>query len=253
MKRPALARRREVWIPTVWGWLTILAASCLAFVFVLRHIPSFLAPNRPVGARLMVVEGWMPPDELDQAVAAFHSGGYERIVTTGGPIPQGFERLGCASFAELARDFLLKRGLQDGSVIAIPAPASAQDRSFLNAVMLREWAKQEGLALDALDLFSSGVHSRRSWVLYQMALGPTVRVGILAARPGAYDLDAWWRTSVGAKTVLSETIGWIWTELFFRPGAPGSHEEKWGDPRVTPRPAASDHLEAAPGSGAMGR
>ena len=29
MKTPALVRRREVWLPTLWGWMTILALAAL--------------------------------------------------------------------------------------------------------------------------------------------------------------------------------------------------------------------------------
>lgn len=228
MRRPVLVRRREVWIPTVWGWFFILIVGAVAIVLAGRHAYSFLAPNQPSGARLLVVEGWMSPGELDQAIDRFRDGGYGRIVTTGGPIEARLAPFDHASYAELARDYLVQRGLPSLSVTAVPAPASARDHTFLSAVMVREWLERSGLAVDALDVFSSGVHSRRSRALYRVAFGSRVRVGILAARPTTYDPDAWWRSSAGAKAVISEALGWIWTEVFFRPGAPGSHEEKWG-------------------------
>lgn len=230
MSRPAFFRRREMWLPTIWGWSAILLGFGLSSLLVVRNLHPFLAPTDPAGARFLVVEGWMGPDELEQAADIFRSGGYEHAFTTGGPIPAGFEKLGRDSFAELARDFLLRRGLPEDAVTAVPTPASAQDRSFLSAVILRDWAARKGIRLEALDLVSSGVHSRRSRMLYRIAFGPDVRIGILAARSGAYNPAAWWKTSVGAKTVLSETISLIWTGLFFRPGEPGSQAEKWGRP-----------------------
>jgi hypothetical protein len=247
MSRGALFRRREVWLPTLWGWTAILLVLALASLLVVRNLYSFLAPDAPVGARVLVVEGWMGPDELEQAAEIFKDRGYERAFTTGGPIPAGFEELGRDSFADLARDFLLRRGLPEGAVTSVPTPASAQDRSFLSAVMLREWVAREGLRLDALDLLSSGVHSRRSRLLYRIAFGPDVRIGILAARSNAYNPSAWWRTSVGAKTVLSETIGLIWTKLFFRPGEPGSEAEKWGRPDTWSGSPARARSETLPG------
>ena len=219
MKRPVLVRRKVVWIPTVWGWLLILTVGAGALLLAGRHAHSFLAPNQPSGARFLVVEGWMPPRELDQAAEEFRNRGYERIITTGGPVEAGLDRVGHASYAELARDFLVQSGIPSISVTAVPAPASVQDRTYLSAVMVREWLGQSGLAVDALDVLSSGVHSRRSWALYRVALGSRVSVGIIAARPTTYDPDAWWRTSVGAKAVISEALNWIWTEIFFHPGA----------------------------------
>jgi hypothetical protein len=230
MKRPALFRRRHVWVPTLWTWLILLVAGAAAALFAVRHVYAFLAPSEPVGGAVLVIEGWMPTDELDQAIRAFFDGPYKQVLVTGGPIEneRERERAGASSYADEAREYLVRRGLPSGSVVAVPAPASAQDRSYLNAVMVREWVARSGLPVDALDVFSSGVHSRRSWLLHRMAFGPGVRVGILAATPSSYDPQAWWRTSAGAKDVLGESIGWLWTELFFHPPQRGSPEERWG-------------------------
>jgi hypothetical protein len=228
MKLPTLFRRRHVWLPTVWSWLVLLCASGAAALFALHHVYAFLAPSQPLRARILVVEGWMPTGELDQAFRVVANGHYERVVTTGGPIENEFERDDGKSYAERARDYLVRRGLPADVVTAVPAPASAQDRSFLNAVMVREWLAGFDPTADSLDVFSSGVHGRRSRLLYRKAFGPQVRIGIVAATPSAYDPAAWWRTSAGAKEVLAEAIAWLWTELFFHPGPPGSHEERWG-------------------------
>jgi len=93
--------------------------------------------------------------------------------------------------------------------------------------MVREWAERSGAKLDSVDVFSSGVHSRRTWLVYGLAFGPKTRVGILAATPSTYDPAAWWRTSVGAEEVLGQAIAWLWTEMLFRPGPRGSAQEKW--------------------------
>jgi hypothetical protein len=93
--------------------------------------------------------------------------------------------------------------------------------------MVREWAKRSGLAIDALDVFSSGTHARRSRLLYRLAFGPNVEVGVYAAWPTDYDAKAWWRTSSGARNVLEQAIGLLWAKCCFWPPTPGSHEERW--------------------------
>jgi hypothetical protein len=226
MKRPVLFRRCEIWLPTIWGWLAILLIGATAVVLIARNLYAFLAPNEPVGARILVVEGWMDPEDLDQAIAVFRSGGYERVVTTGGPM-NWLEPGGPVSFAERAARYLKRNGFADSSVTAVPAPHSAQERTYLSAVMVREWAKRSGLAIDAIDVFSSGTHARRSRYLYRLAFGPNIKVGILAARPGTYDGGRWWRTGIGSRDVLDQAIGLFWTACFFRPPPPGSHEERW--------------------------
>jgi uncharacterized SAM-binding protein YcdF (DUF218 family) len=226
MPRIALVRRRQVWLPTLWGWLALVVLCAVSGLLVLRGLYPFLALTRPVSAQLLVVEGWMPADQLDQALELWRAGGYEHVITTGGPINEFVPEP--QSYAERARDYLVSHGVPAAAIVAVPAPPSAQERSFLNAVMLRDWLAHSELRADALNVVSSGVHCRRSWLLHQMAFGPKYQVGIIAAAPRGYDPAAWWRTSLGAKDVLGEAISWLWTELFFHPGAPGSQEEKWG-------------------------
>jgi hypothetical protein len=213
-----LLRRQNVWLPTVWGWLVLLVAGAALVTLAVRNVYAFLAPNEPVGGQLLVVEGWMPTAELDQVLAIYRAGGYERVVTNGGPNENGVDRETAGSFADGARDYLIHHGLPKDAVVAVPAPNTAQYRSYLNAVMVREWAERSGFTVDALDVLSSGVHSRRSWLLHSKAFGPRFRVGIISATPSLYDPKAWWRTSAGAKEVITESIAWLWTELFFHPG-----------------------------------
>lgn len=234
MMRAPLVRRREIWFPTIWGWLVLLLIAAATIVFVARNLHGFLAPNHAVGARVLVVEGWLNPEGLDQAVAAFRAGAYKRAVTTGGPIEYWPGHHGHVTFSERAADYLKQHGLADASVTAVPTPYSTQDHTFLGAVMVREWAKQSGLALDALDIFSSGTHARRSRLLYRLAFGPNVEVGVFAARSSEYDAGAWWRTSTGARDVLDQAIGLLWVKCFFWPPPPGSHEERRA---VSPREA----------------
>jgi hypothetical protein len=228
---PRLFARRTLWVPTVWGWLLLLAVLGGGLVVVARSLHSFLAVTDPVGARVLVVEGTIQEEELDQAVALFRKGGYERIVTTGGPVG-GYPGLTkVPNFAEFAAGYLRAHGLADARIDAVPAPASAQDRTFLCAVMLREWARREGVALDAIDLVSSGPHARRSRSLFQSALGEDVRVGIVATEHPEFDGDSWWSNGAGAKHTVIEALNWAWVALFFRAPPAGSHEERWAVPR----------------------
>lgn len=225
MARVTLFRQHQVWLPTIWGWLALLVPGFVLCVFGVRNIYTYLAPNDPVGARVLVVEGWLAPKELDQAVQAFKTNGYTRIATTGGPTDWPETKYG--NYAKMAADYLAQHGVPHDLILVVPTPPSAQERTFLSAVMLRESAQHLGIKLDAIDLFSSGAHARRSRLLYQMALGPKVHVGVLAARPEGYDPNAWWRTSKGVESIVFQSIGLIWVKCFFWPGPPGSQQELW--------------------------
>lgn len=227
MGRINFFRQRQVWVPTVYGWLLLLFGSLATGLLLANTLYPFLAPQEPVGARVLVIEGWLAPEELDQAITAFKQGKYERIVTTGGPV-SGWPGISQdTSYAKLAADYLEQHGVSPDLVAAVPAPRSAQERTFLSAVMFRESVQKFGITLDAVDIFSAGAHARRTRLLFQMALGPKVRVGVLAARPGSFDPDAWWRSSTGVEQLLFQSFGYVWVKCCFWPGPPGSQKELW--------------------------
>jgi len=225
-----LIQRRQLWVPTLAGWLVLIVCG-LAMAATARYtVYPFLAPNAPAaGARLLVVEGWLDAEELDQAIAAYRRGGYQQIVTTGGPVERRLGFTTNTDYAELAAGYLQSHGLAGVPITAIPAPASAQNRTFLSAVMVRNWMAKQDQQHQAFDLFSGGAHARRSRLLYRLAFDSEIEIGILAAQPSNYDPQRWWQTSSGAKAVLGESISWLWTVGFFRPPPPGSHRELWGD------------------------
>jgi hypothetical protein len=221
-----LYRKTQIWLPTIWGWLFLLSFFFALCVLGARNIYIFLAPNEPVGAHTLVVEGWLAPKELDQAILTFKAGNYSRVVTTGGPTEWPETRYG--NYAVMAANYLAQHGVPRDLILVVPAPPSAQERTFLSAVMLRKSAQGLGIRLDAIDLYSSGAHARRSRLLFKMALGPEVSVGVLSARPQTYNPDAWWRSSEGVESIVFQSIGLVWVKCFFWPGPQGSRQELWG-------------------------
>ena len=228
MNMPPLLKQKTVWIPTAPGWVLALAILFGALFLASKFVHPFLSYDEPAGAQVLVVEGWMPPEELDQAVALFQMGKYKLVITTGGPITSTIYHQKPHAYAPLAREYLIRQGIPADAVVAVPAPASAQDRTYLSAVMVRFWLAKSNQDIDLIDLFSSGLHARRSRELYRLAFGPAVTIGIISAKPSDYDPAAWWTTSIGAKTVITELISWFWTMLLFNPGPKGSREEQWG-------------------------
>jgi len=232
LKRPALFRRRSVPIPTFAGWMLLLAIGALATLGIMRGVHPFLAPNAPLGGGLLVVEGWAGAPAFDEAARRFAGGGYTRLVATGGPIEADSPCAGLdGSWAAHAARNLRERGAPEDAVAAVAAPASAQDRTFLSAVALREWLAAHGERIDRIDVVTLGPHGRRTRRLYRQAFGQGVAIGIVSVPSIEYDPAQWWRSSEGVRRVVVESIGLAWTACCFHPGEPGSHEEKWAEPR----------------------
>jgi hypothetical protein len=215
--RVELARRREVLWPTLWGWLALLLGGIALAIALVLGVYPFLAITQPVGASVLVVDGWLGRKELDQAVAAFREGRYEQVVTTGGPLHSWPETSHDSTYAHKAADYLRRHGLETVPVSPAPSPITRQDRTYNSAIMVREWARHSGIELKRVDVLSRGPHARRSRLLYQEAFGPGVQIGVLAVRPQDYSETRWWRSTTGARDVTEQAFGLLWVKLFFNP------------------------------------
>ncbi len=227
MQPPALFKRRQVWLPTFFGFCVIAIVLTIVTFFVLRNVATFLALNRPVSGKYLIVEGWVDRVSLLRALRIYHKGKYQALITTGGPV-LGIDKPDYKTHAESAAAFIRKQGFDNSLLSVVPAPASAQDRTFLSAVMVREWFVANKIGLVSMDVFSDGVHARRTYLLYKMAFSDQVKIGIISAPPNGFKLRQWWKTSLGARTVFSELLGFVRAKYFFYPGEYGSHQEKWG-------------------------
>ncbi len=228
MPKLALFRRRYLPVPTLPGALLILLALGLPLYFLFTHAAHFLALQKPVGGELLVIEGWLGKNELAAAYRTFDLQGYRFAIVSGGPITSDFNT-GPANYAERAREYLLSVGFPQARLTAVPAPYSAQERTFLSAVTVREWLSEQGVVIDSLDVFSADIHARRSRDLYRLAFGEEVSVGVYAMEPEDFELDRWWESSDTAKAVLAELLGWVFVKCCFDPGERGSHAEMRGD------------------------
>ncbi|MDC1288347.1 YdcF family protein, partial [Gammaproteobacteria bacterium] len=194
---------------------------------LLRNMAVFLTVNEPVGAEYLVIESWMDKAELDQGLAYFADHDFKKAVIVGGPISNDFHGID-SNYAQRAAAYLQQQGLAEEKTVIVKVPYTAQERTYLNALMVREWFKQEAIAVARLDVFSSGVHTRRSRNLYRRAFEGDVEIGIIASRPRDFDPAHWWRTSGSGKGVAVEFAAWFLVKCCFNPGDPGSHLEKWG-------------------------
>ncbi len=213
-----LLRRREMVVPSLGG-LVVAALFLAAVAFaILRGAQPFLALNRPVGGDILVVEGWIPDYAMREALAAFRSRPYSLLVATGGPVPRGTAYASYGSHARLAAVTLEGFGLPADSMAVVPSPEVTRDRTYQEGVSLREWLNGEGAVrqVKSVDVFSFSAHARRSRLLYAMALGPGIEVGVYASRDLGYDPDRWWKSSNGVRKVCDELIGYIYAKAVFR-------------------------------------
>ena len=212
----SLLRRRELILPTWRGWLIcalLLAAAARGF---LAWVQPFLAVDEPIGGEALVVEGWIPDYALRQALDEFRARHYAILITTGGPVPMGMAFSYYGDYANLAAATLQAFGLPSDSIAKAPSPDVHKDRTYTEGLAVAAWMRQEGRAYRSLDLFSFSTHARRSRLVYRLALGKDVRLGVFAAPDRDYDPHRWWASSNGVRRVTDEWIAYLYAKLIFR-------------------------------------
>lgn len=213
-----LFARKQLWLPTLKGWAVLLVIAALLVLGAIKFTVPFLAPIQPTYQGVLIVEGWLPDYALEQAKKTFETHPYRLLLVTGVPIDQGFYLTKETNYADLASATLRHLGTKEDAVIPIACPTVPRDRTYATACKVRAWldAKSPG---DTADVFTLGVHARRTWLLYRIALGNKYRTGVIAGADERYDRQAWWTTSSGFRIVTSEVIAYIYARLVFRPHA----------------------------------
>lgn len=208
-----LIQRKEVWLPTIQGWLFILVFTLTLMLFIANHIHSFLAPNFPIKADILVVEGWIEDYAIKSAMQEFQRGGYQKLITTGTPLEQGFYLSEYKTTAELAAATLIALGFPPDQLVAVPAPKVVRNRTAASAIALNEWISQSNLKIKSINLYSSDVHARRSWLMFKQALAPKIQVGVISLDSDSYNPTQWWIYSAGVRSIISETIAYLYARF----------------------------------------
>jgi uncharacterized SAM-binding protein YcdF (DUF218 family) len=213
-----MVTRQPRWGLSWRGRLLVLAAT-LVFGFVLvLWIHPFLCVTHREDTKILVAEGWIDGYAIRAAAAEFKKGSYERVFSTGGPIVgDGAYINDYHTSASVGAEELKRAGIPASLVQMVPSRESGRDRTYQSAVALRVWFHQHNLPIHSINLLTEDAHSRRSQLLFQMAFGDEVKIGIISAPNPDYDPDRWWQYSEGVRQVLGEAIAYVYAKFFFYP------------------------------------
>ena len=214
----------------------LLLSVLLALAVFVRCIHGFLAVNAPLEAEALVLEGWVADYAVKGAVEEFDRGDYTVLYVTGGPLERGAPLSEYKTYAALGAAVAGYFGMPTNRIQAVPAPGVLRDRTYASAVALRNWLEAHDALPHALNLVTVGPHSRRSRLLYEKAFGDACRIGVIAVEDKDYAPQRWWAYSKGVRTVLGETVGYLYARFFF-----GIGEDRGGE-----NESGEDSLESPP-------
>ncbi len=204
-----LFKKKEINVPTILGWFLLCGIVVTLLLIFVINIYSFLAYHNPVKAEVLIVEGWVPDYALEKAVYEFNYGKYGLIITTGGPLLEGSYLSHYKTFAELTAASLKKLGVPKDKIIALPSAYVFKDRTYASALEVNKWLLKHP-NLKTINLFTMGVHARRSYLLFKKALSSKIKLGVIVVASKDYNPEKWWSSSSGVRTVISEQIAYIY-------------------------------------------
>jgi hypothetical protein len=119
------------------------------------------------------------------------------------------------TYAENAAAELAQLGADSTKIVVIRAPSVGNHRTYNSAVALKNYLTEHHIY--SFNLVSLGVHSRRSWLSYEKALGKEYTIGIIAIENKKYHPDQWWQSKPVAKNVLREAAKYLYIRFWFDP------------------------------------
>ncbi|MEI6784536.1 MAG: ElyC/SanA/YdcF family protein [Verrucomicrobiota bacterium] len=209
--------RRQCLVPTWRGCLLLSLSIAVLALLAVRQIHPFLAVTDSVPGGVLVVEGWVPDCMLEAAISEFKRNHYARLFVTGIALEQGAPLSHYENYATLGAATLVRLGLSTNDVQAVPTGPTRRDRTYATALTLKHWLREHDMAPTKLNLITGGPHARRSRLMFEKALGKGVTVGVLAIPADDYDERQWWHYSQGVRSVISESLAYLYARLLFFP------------------------------------
>ena len=203
-------------MPTWKGWLLIVLLFAAITAGVLHSAALFLSPNKPVGAQVLLMEGWLSDSGIEYTVGLTSTNHYALVLVAGQGIERGKDISHYGTYAELGAARLVALGFKGTNLIKVPAPRTKRDRTYHTALYVRDYILTN-TPYRSLDLVSESAHARRSWLLYRKACEPGIKVGVIATENPEFDTRNWWKSSNGVRIVLNEAIGYLYAKLVFNP------------------------------------
>lgn len=188
------------------------AVGLLVIVIGAATLPPFLAVSSSSGRGVLVVEAWIPQASLMDAAQVFQKGDYQYLVLVGGPMRASeISSPAVESYADAAEVEVKTLDISPEKVIKIPV-RPATHRTFATAVAVQQWLATSKPSVKSVDVFTAGVHARKSWILFRYALGDRYRVGVIAGPEHSFDSRRWMFSTRGLWIVSRNVVGYVYSK-----------------------------------------
>lgn len=154
---------------------------------------------------------------FSEAVVKFKEGNYSLVLVPGSNMDRSLFFPGMKTVCEASSVILMYKGIPPEKIVPVYFKKVAKDRTYQSAIAVKNWLKSNKYNHVSLNLFTQSTHARRSWFLYKKATNGEFEIGIIASQPDDYNSKQWWKTSNGVRSVIDETVAYLYATIFFHP------------------------------------
>lgn len=217
MMKIKLVKLKVCYRLTFAGWALILLPNIFIFLLITKYISTFLIVHKPVESEILVVDGLMPGYGYDSIAELVRRKSYKYLITTGADLDYVYNSSERFNIAEFSYKVLSTKDIGDCKLFKAPSGYAERDRTFTSAITLKNWFISNNIFPWKINVISFSCHARRTWILYKKAFSHYAEVGVFTIPDISYNYSRWYNNSKGVRLVLSETIGYIYTLIFFHP------------------------------------
>jgi hypothetical protein len=179
-------------------------------VFMIIGLHPFLSLNRPIDAKVLVIEGWLPEEALNYAANIFRNSRYELILTNGGNVKSKYSSMIDSTYADLSKNYLIQMGVDKEQIISIKTKKIRNSKTYNTALSTIDWLITNKKSIKAINVVSLGPHARKSYILYKKAAKGEINVGIISIPPVDYHPFLWCLSLYGIQFVIKNLIGFLY-------------------------------------------
>ncbi len=176
---------------------------CTFHTLLMRSMFSFLCVNKPVNAKVLVIEGWLSDRMLKEAAAEFHRGNYSFCLVSGKPY--GVRSPACA---------MIEFGLDTPVVKFTEAKTKLGHNTYYMALAARTWLQTNNPDITTLNIFTAGPHGRKSWTIMKRVFGSGFSIGVISSSIEPEDVNLWWGSIRGVYNMIKYEIGYIYAMVW---------------------------------------
>lgn len=212
-----LYKKRSCYQPSFLGLVVGLLLILIAGRLLMPVVYKFLFLNQEVKTKTLVLEGWVHTYALKDAIDFFEENNYENLIVTGIPITQ-YEYASDFKYTSQATILAIKHFGYTDTIYEAANPTNIyKNRTYCTALQTKKIFAQHPEWDKSFNVYSMGVHSRRSLSLFKKAFPNNFNIGIIAHTDRAFIGEQWWKSSIGFRNISNELLALTYSKIFFYP------------------------------------